>query len=66
MPRLRSPVESIKNTRPVWIHTISLGDVVAPEAYRVNPYGSGIFDRFYRAYQPWHDEDSRIGNPANY
>jgi len=29
------------------------------EAYRVNPYGSGIFDIEYRASQPWHDEDTR-------
>jgi hypothetical protein len=31
------------------------------EAYRVNPYGSGIFDKKYRASQPWHDNDPRIG-----
>lgn len=30
------------------------------EAYRVNPYGSGIFDTLYRASQPWHDDDTRI------
>lgn len=30
-----------------------------PEAYRVNPYGSGIFDTSYRATQPWHDDDPR-------
>jgi hypothetical protein len=34
-------------------------DVAA--AYGVNPYGSGIFDREYRASQPWHDDDSRLG-----
>lgn len=34
-------------------------DVAA--AYVVNPYGSGIFDREYRASQPWHDDDSRLG-----
>ena len=31
------------------------------EAYRVNPYGSGIFDKEYRASQPWYDNDPRIG-----
>lgn len=31
------------------------------EAYRVNPYGSGIFDKEYRASQPWHDNDPRVG-----
>lgn len=31
------------------------------EAYRVNPYGSGIFDKEYRASQPWHDDDARLG-----
>ena len=30
------------------------------EAYRVNPYGSGIFDTLYRASQPWHADDTRI------
>lgn len=30
-------------------------------AYRVNPFGSGIFDREYRASQPWHDDDPRVG-----
>ena len=30
-------------------------------AYVVNPYGSGIFDREYRASQPWHDDDPRLG-----
>lgn len=30
-------------------------------AYTVNPYGSGIFDFEYRASQPWHDDDPRIG-----
>jgi hypothetical protein len=30
-------------------------------AYAVNPYGSGIFDRLYRASQPWHDDDPRMG-----
>lgn len=29
------------------------------EAYRVNPYGSGIFDKEYRASQPWYDNDPR-------
>ena len=29
------------------------------EAYRVNPYGSGIFDTLYRASQPWHADDTR-------
>lgn len=29
------------------------------EAYRVNPYGSGIFDVLYRASQPWHADDTR-------
>jgi len=33
-------------------------DVVA--AYRVNPYGSGIFDKAYRASMPWFDNDPRI------
>lgn len=31
------------------------------EAYRVNPYGSGIFDKEYRASQPWYDNDPRVG-----
>ena len=31
------------------------------EAYRVNPYGSGIFDKEYRASQPWYDNDPRTG-----
>jgi len=30
-------------------------------AYTVNPYGSGIFDKEYRASQPWHDDDPRVG-----
>jgi len=30
-------------------------------AYVVNPYGSGIFDKEYRASQPWHDDDPRVG-----
>ena len=30
-------------------------------AYTVNPFGSGIFDKEYRASQPWHDDDSRLG-----
>lgn len=30
------------------------------EAYRVNPYGSGIFDKEYRASQPWHADDTRL------
>lgn len=34
-------------------------DVAA--AYRVNPYGSGIFDKEYRASQPWFDNDPRVG-----
>jgi hypothetical protein len=34
-------------------------DLNVAEAYRVNPYGSGIFDIEYRASQPWHDEDTR-------
>jgi hypothetical protein len=34
-------------------------DLNVTEAYRVNPYGSGIFDIEYRASQPWHDEDTR-------
>ena len=29
------------------------------EAYRVNPYGSGIFDKDYKASQPWHADDTR-------
>lgn len=28
-------------------------------AYNVNPYGSGIYDSFYRASQPWFDNDPR-------
>jgi hypothetical protein len=31
------------------------------EAYIVNPYGSGIFDKEYRASQPWYDNDPRVG-----
>lgn len=31
------------------------------EAYRVNPYGSGIFDREYKSSQPWYDNDPRLG-----
>ena len=31
------------------------------EAYRVNPYGSGLFDREYKVSQPWHDDDLRLG-----
>lgn len=34
-------------------------DVAA--AYVVNPYGSGIFDKEYRASQPWFDNDPRVG-----
>jgi hypothetical protein len=30
-------------------------------AYVVNPYGSGIFDKQYRASQPWFDNDPRVG-----
>ena len=30
-------------------------------AYIVNPYGSGIFDKEYRASQPWFDNDPRVG-----
>ena len=30
-------------------------------AYVVNPYGSGIFDKEYRASQPWFDNDPRLG-----
>lgn len=30
-------------------------------AYTVNPYGSGIFDKEYRASQPWFDNDPRLG-----
>ena len=30
-------------------------------AYAVNPYGSGMFDKLYRASQPWHDDDPRVG-----
>lgn len=30
-------------------------------AYTVNPYGSGIFDKEYRASQPWYDNDPRVG-----
>lgn len=29
-------------------------------AYVVNPYGSGIYDKEYRASQPWHDDDRRL------
>ena len=39
--------------------SIYASDNVA-EAYRVNPYGSGIFDTLYRASQPWHADDTRI------
>lgn len=35
-------------------------DTNMTEAYRVNPYGSGIFDRLYRASQPWHADDTRV------
>ena len=31
------------------------------EAYRVNPYGSGLFDIECRASQPWFDNDPRVG-----
>lgn len=39
--------------------SIYAADNVA-EAYRVNPYGSGIFDALYRASQPWHADDTRV------
>lgn len=31
------------------------------EAYRVNPYGSGLFDVECRSSQPWFDNDPRVG-----
>lgn len=44
-----------------WLTASIYGGTNVTEAYRVNPYGSGIFDKEYRASQPWHDDDPRVG-----
>lgn len=36
------------------------GSTDVTNAYVVNPYGSGIYDKEYRASQPWHDDDRRL------
>ena len=43
-----------------WLTASIYGGTNVDEAYRVNPYGSGIYDIEYRASQPWHAEDTRI------
>jgi len=44
-----------------WLTASIYGGTNVAAAYTVNPYGSGIFDKEYRASQPWHDDDPRLG-----
>lgn len=44
-----------------WLTASIYGDTNVAAAYTVNPYGSGIFDKEYRASQPWFDNDPRVG-----
>lgn len=44
-----------------WLTASIYGSSNVAAAYAVNPYGSGIFDKEYRASQPWHDDDPRLG-----
>jgi hypothetical protein len=44
-----------------WLTASIYGSTNVAAAYAVNPYGSGIFDKEYRASQPWFDNDPRVG-----
>jgi hypothetical protein len=44
-----------------WLTASIYGSTNVAAAYTVNPYGSGIFDKEYRASQPWFDNDPRVG-----
>lgn len=44
-----------------WLTASIYNSTNVSAAYTVNPFGSGIFDKEYRASQPWHDDDSRLG-----
>jgi hypothetical protein len=42
-----------------WLSASIYNGTDVPSAYNVNPYGSGIYDNYYRASQPWFDNDPR-------
>lgn len=44
-----------------WLTASIYGSTNVAAAYAVNPYGSGIFDKEYKASQPWFDNDPRVG-----
>ena len=42
-----------------WLSASIYNGTNVQAAYDVNPYGSGIYDSYYRASQPWFDNDPR-------
>ena len=42
-----------------WLSASIYNGTNVQAAYGVNPYGSGIYDSYYRASQPWFDNDPR-------
>lgn len=44
-----------------WLTASIYGSTNVAAAYTVNPFGSGIYDKEYRASQPWFDNDPRVG-----
>lgn len=43
-----------------WLTASIYNNTNVVAAYTVNPYGSGIYDNFYRSSQPWFDNDPRL------
>jgi hypothetical protein len=44
-----------------WLTASIYSSTNVAAAYVVNPFGSGIFDKEYKASQPWFDNDPRLG-----
>lgn len=43
-----------------WLTASIYANTNVSAAYSVNPFGSGIYDNFYRSSQPWFDNDPRL------